>query len=77
MTSYTCPICDDVINVTLDGVLVYCKCKSLGIDHTKYYTRYLGVKPKEDPLFDQWSTQHQQTIRSLKELLINKSKTDF
>jgi len=67
----TCPICDDKVILIPDGVLRYCKCGSMGVDHTKEYTRYLGSKCKEDPEFTDWFKKHESTIKLLKQKITN------
>lgn len=52
--SVTCPVCENTIDLIPDGRIRFCKCKVLGVDHTKEYTRYLGSIPKEDPGFENW-----------------------
>ena len=47
MEHVTCNYCDNKIELIPDGKLRFCECKKLGIDHTKYYTRYIGSVPKE------------------------------
>ena len=43
--SIKCPICETSIPLQPDGVLRYCQCKMLGVDHTPHYTRCLGINP--------------------------------
>jgi hypothetical protein len=50
----TCPICETTIILIPDGSLRFCECKALGVDHTKEYTRYIGIIPKEEPEFENW-----------------------
>ena len=52
--SVTCPICETTVDLIPDGRIRHCKCKVLGVDHTKEYTLYHGVIPKEDPKFEEW-----------------------
>lgn len=52
--SVTCPICETIVPLIPDGYLRNCKCKALGVDHTKEYTLYIGVIPKEDVKFKDW-----------------------
>ena len=59
----TCAICDDEIELNYTGKLQYCKCKCLGVDSTKEYTRYLGTIPKEDPGYEQWKTNNAVNIQ--------------
>ena len=56
--SVTCPICETTVDLIPDGCIRNCKCKLLGVDHTKEYTRYLGVIPKEDSKFKEWWEHH-------------------
>jgi len=55
--SATCPICDTVIKLIPDGKLRYCECQSLGVDHTKNYTRYIGIMVKEHQDFEKYREQ--------------------
>lgn len=50
--SVTCPICETQVPHIPDNKLRSCKCKALTVDHDKYYTRYIGIVPKEEPAFD-------------------------
>ena len=34
-----------IIELIPDGKLRYCQCRCLGVDHTKEYTRYVGLDP--------------------------------
>lgn len=43
--SIKCPICEITIPLQPDGVLRYCQCRILGVDHTPHYTRCLGINP--------------------------------
>ncbi len=52
--SVTCAICETSVILIPDGVVRYCKCKFLGVDHTNEYTMYIGTVPKEDPGFEKW-----------------------
>ena len=52
--SVTCAICETTIQLIPDGTLRYCDCRSLAVDHTDCYTRYLGTIPKEDKEFGKW-----------------------
>ena len=38
-----CPFCKDRFICEPDGILRWCKCKKIGIDHTSLYTRVLGL----------------------------------
>ena len=44
----TCVFCEKKVENIPDRVLRWCKCGKLGVDCSKEYTRYLGIKPKED-----------------------------
>lgn len=61
--SVTCPICESTIELVPNGRLYYCLCRGLGVDHTKEYTRYLGVIPKEHPNFPAWWERYKDTIK--------------
>lgn len=46
----TCSKCEDTIYSKYPGEFVTCKCGSISVDQTPYYSRYLGNR--EDMLFD-------------------------
>jgi len=52
--SVTCPFCKTQVQLIPDGVIRYCQCFLLGVDHTRHDTRYLGSIPIEDPKFESW-----------------------
>jgi hypothetical protein len=59
----TCPICDDLIEVDYSRILRFCKCRCLGVDSAKEYTRYLGVIPVECPGFEAWRLKNESIIK--------------
>ena len=44
-TKYECNNCEDVIYSRYEGEFVTCKCGSISVDQTFYYTRLIG-KPE-------------------------------
>jgi endogenous inhibitor of DNA gyrase (YacG/DUF329 family) len=62
--SVTCPICETTVELIPDNKLRSCKCKMLTVDHDKYSTRYIGVIPKEDPMFENfWKLKSKECIQ--------------
>jgi len=42
-----CKKCGDVIEGDKRGTLIYCSCKTIAIDETKWYARYLYKNPDD------------------------------
>ena len=40
---YQCLHCEDVIYSKYSGEYVECKCKSIAVDQTPYYSRFIGA----------------------------------
>jgi hypothetical protein len=69
----TCPICDTQLEHIQDGILHYCKCKSMGIDCTPEYIRWIGVLSKESNNYEDWAEKHKETLSKLR-LRYNQNK---
>lgn len=46
--TFTCYFCEDRLHCLPDGRLRTCQCGVMTIDHTEYYTRFIGTKPVEE-----------------------------
>ena len=66
MSEVTCPICEQKISLIPDGILRYCPCHCLGVDHTKEYTRYLGTIPIEDERYAEFEEKHRATLKQIR-----------
>ena len=58
----TCPFCEDVFTCETDGILHYCKCGKVGIDHTRSYTRVLGISREDYPRFQKLNSLWQNPL---------------
>lgn len=69
----TCAICDDKIAIVPNGIIVFCKCMSLGVDCTTEYTIYSRTIPKEHPGYNEWFESKKDVILNLRSLVKQKS----
>ena len=68
MNEVTCPVCFHKISLIPDGVLRYCPCRCLGIDHTKEYTRYIGSIPVEDTGYAEFEEKKGEILNKMREI---------
>ena len=73
MIGVTCCVCGQKIALIPDGILRYCPCRGLGIDHTKEYTRYLGTIPVEHSGYVQYEEKHRHLLEHMMDLWKAKS----